>query len=74
MAKRNKAARYRLTRDIVVQQGIEGLHEPQVTKHRSDCISILLALSRDHTAELLLNREDAIVLGLVERVGRESRR
>jgi hypothetical protein len=68
MGKRHKNVRYRLTRDIIVQEGIDGLHEPHVTKHRQDCISILIALSRNATAELLINRADALELGLVEPV------
>lgn len=62
----------RLTRDIIVPEGAAAMVVGTVTSTRIDAVSVLIALDRDATAELVMHRDDAERLGLLAYPQREA--
>lgn len=61
---------YRLSKDFVIPEGTDALAYSNWTVTRAgEWISILIAIDKDNTAELVMPLEAAVRLGLVEPAG-----
>jgi len=68
MAKKVKE-NFVLANDFVIPKGTEvSRNPPHRVAYASDTVSILIATSKDTTAELIMQWDEAIELGLVEEV------
>ena len=56
-----------MARDFVIPQGYPVTKEPpKKVNNRLDTVSVLVATSKDTTAELIMDWEEAVELGLIE--------